>query len=77
MGSAVADFPPERLISLDDLRSGRAPGRTSAQQITYSERGGMRGVQFCAVAAAVYERARAQGLGHELPTEWFLQDIRD
>jgi hypothetical protein len=37
----------------------------------------MCGVQFCAVAAAVYERARAQGLGHELPTQWFLQDIRD
>jgi hypothetical protein len=28
-----------------------------------------------AVAGKVYESA--QGLGHELPTEWFLQDIRD
>jgi hypothetical protein len=25
----------------------------------------------------VYERAKAAGLGRELPTEWFLQDIRN
>ena len=35
------------------------------------------GVQFEAVAAFVYERARELGLGHEIPTEWFLQDVRD
>ena len=29
------------------------------------------------VAAAVYSKARAQGLGTEIPTDWFLQDIRD
>jgi alanine dehydrogenase len=29
------------------------------------------------VAALVYERAREMGLGHEIPTEWFLQDVRD
>jgi alanine dehydrogenase len=30
-----------------------------------------------AVAAAVYEKARAQGLGREIPTEWLLQHVRD
>jgi hypothetical protein len=25
----------------------------------------------------VYELARARGIGRELPTEWFVQDIRD
>jgi hypothetical protein len=25
----------------------------------------------------VYNKARQQGLGTEIPTEWFLQDIRD
>ena len=30
-----------------------------------------------AVAAAAYEAARREGLGRELPTDWFLQDIRD
>lgn len=34
------------------------------------------GPQFSAITAAVYERARAAGVGRELPTEWFLEDIR-
>ena len=33
------------------------------------------GLQFAAVGAVVLERARAAGLGHEVPTEWFLQDV--
>ena len=27
--------------------------------------------------ALVYIKAKEQGLGREIPTEWFLQDIRD
>jgi len=64
-------------IMLADILSGKTPGRTSDQQITYSERGNIQGAQFYAVAAVAYEEAKRQGLGHELPTEWFLQDIRD
>jgi alanine dehydrogenase len=32
------------------------------------------GIQFVAVGALALERAREQGLGRELPSEWFLQD---
>ena len=64
-------------VMLADILAGRSPGRGSASQITYSERGNIQGAQFFAVAAAAYEEARRRGLGHELPTEWFLQDIRD
>jgi len=66
-----------RLVSFEDLLTGRDRGRTTDEQITYSERGNLQGNQFWAVAGKVYEAARAQGLGRELPTEWFLQDIRD
>src|SRR5262249_22599776 len=66
-----------RTVSLQELLSGQAPGRTTDAEITYSERGNLQGAQFWAVAGRVYEAARAQGLGRELPTEWFLQDIRD
>jgi ornithine cyclodeaminase/alanine dehydrogenase-like protein (mu-crystallin family) len=52
-------------------------GRTSPDQITYSERGNIQGAQFYTVAAKVYEKAKQNGLGREIPTEWFLQDIRD
>ena len=36
-----------------------------------------RGIQFFAVAGRIYERAKAAGLGREIPTDWLLQDIRD
>lgn len=68
---------PDKRITLADLISGKAKGRTCDDQITYSERGNLQGAQFYAVAGKVYERARAAGLGREIPTEWFLQDIRN
>jgi len=68
---------PDRRVTLADLVSGRVKGRTSPDQITYSERGNLQGTQFHAVAGKVYELAKQAGLGREIPTEWFLQDIRD
>ena len=68
---------PDRMVTLADLVCGRHPGRSSREQVTWSERGNLQGAQFYAVAAKVYEAAKARGLGREIPTEWFLQDIRD
>jgi alanine dehydrogenase len=70
--------PPEdiRRVSYEDVLRGE-PVRTSPEQITFSERGNIQGAQFFAVAGLIYELARERGLGTELPTEWFLQDIRD
>ena len=68
---------PDKVVYLADILEGRAPGRRSAADITYSERGNLQGAQFYAVAGRVYELARAAGLGRAIPTEWFLQDIRD
>jgi ornithine cyclodeaminase/alanine dehydrogenase-like protein (mu-crystallin family) len=66
-----------RTVRLADLLSGAAQGRTSPDQITFSERGNIQGAQFHAVAGKVYEMAAARGLGREIPTSWFLQDIRN
>src|SRR5205085_3295325 len=68
---------PDKRVTLVDLVEGKANGRTSPDQITYSERGNLQGAQFYAVAGKVYELARQAGLGRTIPTEWFLQDIRD
>ncbi len=68
---------PDRRVTLADLVLGKAKGRTSREQITYSERGNLQGVQFFAVAGKIYELAKRAGVGREIPTEWFLQDIRD
>ncbi len=73
LGAAVAG----RRVSLADLVEGRVKGRTCADEITYSERGNLQGAQFFAVAGKVYELAKQAGLGREIPTEWFLQDIRN
>lgn len=60
-----------------DVLAGRAPGRESAAQITQYRPVGNWGLQFAACGSLVYRTAREQGLGHELPTEWFLQTIRN
>ena len=67
-----AEYP-----TFNDLVSGKFPLRTSHDQITLYLNSGNQGLQFAAVGAAVYNRCKKQGLGREVPTEWFLQDIRD
>jgi len=52
-------------------------GRTDDEQITYYHNIGNQGLQFSSVGGLVYEKAKAAGKGRALPTEWFLQDIRD
>lgn len=60
-----------------DVKAGRAAGRTSPRQVTFFINAGTQGLQFAACAARVYELAKQKGVGREIPTEWFLQDIRD
>ena len=33
------------------------------------------GAQFAAVGKKVYDAAKAQGLGREVPLDWFTQDV--
>jgi hypothetical protein len=65
------------VVGLEEVLSGAATVRARDTDITFSERGNIQGAQFFAVAGLVYELARERGLGRELPTSWFLQDIRD
>ncbi len=60
-----------------DLTAGKNAGRTSKEQITLYLNGVNQGLQFACVGGLVYEAAKQQKLGRELPTEWFVQDIRD
>ena len=45
----------------------------SAEEITYMNKNWGLGIEFASVAKLVYDRARAAGIGRELPTEWFSQ----
>ncbi len=60
-----------------DLVSGKAKGRTRRDQVTFYRNVGNQGLQFSAVGQVVYRKAKERGLGREIPTDWFLQDIRD
>ena len=66
---------PDHVHKLTDVMHGRAVGRAAPEEVTYFRAQGT-GVQFAAVASYTYELARAQGLGRDLPSDWFLQDIR-
>jgi ornithine cyclodeaminase/alanine dehydrogenase-like protein (mu-crystallin family) len=60
-----------------DIIAGNAEGRTSAGQITQYRPIGNWGIQFSSCGALVYRLAKERGLGRDLPTEWFLQTIKN
>ncbi len=60
-----------------DLIEGRTTGRTTDEQVTFYQNVGNQGLQFSSVGGLVYRKAEELGLGRKIPTEWFLQDIRD
>jgi ornithine cyclodeaminase/alanine dehydrogenase-like protein (mu-crystallin family) len=70
------EISKEKSILLKDLLAGKK-GRVAAGDITYSERGNIMGAQFYPISGALYELAKEKGIGREIPTEWFLQDIRN
>jgi alanine dehydrogenase len=59
-----------------DLVAGKGV-RSSVDDITLYLNGGNQGLQFAAVGSVVYQKALESKLARELPTEWFLQNIRD
>jgi ornithine cyclodeaminase/alanine dehydrogenase-like protein (mu-crystallin family) len=59
-----------------DLIAGKVPGRSNDKQITFFLNNVGTGVQFAAMGYCAYRGAKAQGLGREIPSEWFLQDIK-
>lgn len=64
-------------VEFSDILRGYVPGRRSADEVTFFQNSGNQGVQFSSAGALCYLEAKEAGLGRELPTEWFLQDIRD
>lgn len=65
----------DSIHEIQDLLAGKVAGRTSADQITVFNNNTGAGTQFAALGSAVVKRARALGIGRELPTEWFLEDV--
>ena len=73
----LREIDDPRIGTIPDLMAGRWKGRTDDKQITFLNNSGTQGLQFAAVGGTVYQLAKAKGLGHPLPLEWFVQNIRD
>ena len=77
------DWKPEwdgKIQELGKIIIGESPGRSSPDQITLFGGSGTGpssglGIQFAAVGHIIYQRACEQSLGHELPSDWFLEDV--
>jgi alanine dehydrogenase len=65
-----------RYPEICDLIAGKAPGRTDDKQITFFLNNVGTGVQFAAMGYCAYRAAKEKGFGREIPTDWFLQDIK-
>jgi alanine dehydrogenase len=80
-GFELRDHPMERgidwrsLPTLPDLVGGRIHGREREEQITGFVNNIGLGAQFAVVGAKVYQAAKAQGAGREVPLDWFTQDV--
>lgn len=72
---AYRDFDLASVPTLADLIAGKANGRQSTDEITSFVNNIGLGTQFAAVGAKMLEKAQAEGIGHELPLDWFLQDV--
>ena len=63
------------LPNLHDLILGRTPGRTAADQVSCFLNYVGLGYQFAAVGALLHRKACEQGVGRDLPTDWFTEDV--
>jgi alanine dehydrogenase len=69
-----------RSVPLAALIQGTAQGRLHDDEISSSSGvggGGTAGMSFVVVGKLIYDLARERGLGTEIPTDLFLQDVRN
>ena len=70
-------IPRQKLIRFNDLVEGRVKGRSNNKEITSMGGGGVQGIQFASIGGLTYHLAKERRVGRELPTDCFLQDIRN
>lgn len=74
-----ASFLQPKMRTLGGIIAETESGRTDRDQVTLFSGSGLGsaglGIQLISVAARAYQKAKDAGLGRELPSEWFTQDI--
>jgi alanine dehydrogenase len=61
--------------TLPQLISGEVKGRESNDEITCFINDLGLGLQFAVIGGIAFEAAKAKGIGNELPTDWFTEDV--
>jgi len=62
----------EDIHELGELLTGKCRGRKDVNEITLFKNNTGMGIQFAATARLIYDKARAKGIGTELPLELFM-----
>lgn len=65
----------DKMPTLPDMIVGRYAGRDNDEQVTCFLNNLGLGYQFAAAGSVIYKRAKEQGVGHELPTDWFTETV--
>ncbi|MEA2991285.1 MAG: alanine dehydrogenase [Alphaproteobacteria bacterium] len=66
----ITKFP-----TLPEVIAGQAKGRQGDDEVTCFLNNMGLGYQFAAAGSVVYRKAKELGVGHELPTDWFTEDV--
>ncbi len=65
----------KKFSTLPEMIAGQAKGREGEQEVTCFLNNLGLGFQFAAAGSVVYRKAKERGIGHELPTDWFTEDV--
>jgi alanine dehydrogenase len=72
---AAKDLDFDSFPTLPELINGDVKGRETDQEVTcFLNNLGM-GYQFAAAGSVIYRRAKEEGAGNELPTDWFTETV--
>jgi ornithine cyclodeaminase/alanine dehydrogenase-like protein (mu-crystallin family) len=73
--NAAQELDFDAFPTLPDLITGQATGRESDDEVTCFLNNLGLGYQFAAAGAVIVRRAKEQGVGNELPTDWFTETV--
>jgi len=74
-GEVKTSIQFDKLPSLFDLISGKIVGRENDAEITCFLNNTGTGYQFAACGAVAVAKAKELGIGNEVPTDWFTEDV--
>ena len=72
---ASSDIDFDKLPTLAELITGRTEGRRSDREVTCFINNLGIGYQFAATGSLLYRKAQENGAGHDLPTDWFTENV--